>query len=416
MLQVLSIITPMVARYTRIEALYIHKQKWILVRNFEKVLTDLYASILKINLEMVHFYKSSSAKRVRDAVMGRHDWKGMLADVKTRDEICLGFTNIFDAENADARHAELHTLVWEQQEVMDRTLKFLQANHNHVQQEANDAVIEWISKINPGDDHGSILDRTKTDTVFRTSGQWLLGRSQYHAWTEATHEAESVLSIEGYIGTGKTSLMSLIIENMLERSNLANGQQVAFFYCSKSHGKQDGSPTKDILRGLLRQLAFGEDGLYLLEPIEYAYKQARMHGGLQQYLTDQLCLDLLQSCVTIHGTVYIIIDALDESAGWEDVLEELGKIRYGTLGTVKLCFSSRPEVVVSSRFPDVLSVDVGESDTQADLRAFVEYAVTSRGSPLLKDPEGGLEKALINALCDGAQGMCASSSLAEHMS
>jgi hypothetical protein len=286
---------------------------------------------------------------------------------------------------------------------MDDALKLLLRNQRQIELQSNQEILEWISEFNPGNDHARVLEKTQTDGLFSNTCQWLLEHPFYRAWTAASDENRTVLSIQGPIGTGKTTIMSRIIETLLVTSNLSGTSQVAFFYCSGSYST--GSPTKDIIRGLLRQLAFAADGVQLLEAVQLAAKDARKDNGAREYITYRTCLELLQNCLDAHGEVLFVIDALDECAEWEVLLDELSNIQRNSTGTLKFCFSSRPEVSVSTTFPNVQSIYIDEAQTNLDLWSFVEQEVLRKGKPLLKDREGDLEKRLISALYTKAEGM-----------
>ena len=395
-------LAPIIARYTRIEAIYVHGQRKSLIIEFADLLIDLYKQILTAQVEMILFYSRTSTGRFFTSIIPKHDWQGILQGIRAQDGTCRTFASIFDAEDAEDHATQLRTMLRNQDDRMNEILHLHQ--NTQLVERANKirAILSWLSPMNPGNDHGTVLDKSKTGSSFRDAGQWLFDDNRYKDWQDESNPIKC-LWLRGFLGTGKTTLTSLIIERLLD--TVDEHQRIAFFYCVRDKVSQGGMPFKTVLRGLLRGLAFSIGYKDVTRHVETAFDEGQKGGGLKEYITDDMCRDLLVENTKSFSTTYIIIDALDECAQVETLLDNLCSIQDSNSPKVKICLSSRLGVSPHEFFPQASVIEVGADSTQADMRRFIEETIKTARPRILDGTRPDLEDRIIALLCAHANGM-----------
>ncbi|KAH8821314.1 hypothetical protein F5884DRAFT_83295 [Xylogone sp. PMI_703] len=133
-------------------------------------------------------------------------------------------------------------------------------------------------------------------------GIWVLDEPQYNYWQGSI--ISSLLWLSGELGTGKTVLISTIIEHIRTLYGYGNQGTVAYFYCSGTVGLD----AETILRNIVRQLAESERGLDMLT------NEWKKRGCGRDILKSTETRNLLCELITLNGKsqTTIIIDALDE--------------------------------------------------------------------------------------------------------
>ncbi|KAH7142789.1 hypothetical protein B0J13DRAFT_50800 [Dactylonectria estremocensis] len=192
-------------------------------------------------------------------------------------------------------------------------------------------LLRWISKDSALEDHAKYgRDR------LQDSGMWLLNHLELQAWRHSP--SSSTMWLRGSVGTGKSTLMSLVIDSFLERLSATNSMSILYFYC------KEGQDPEDVLRNLVRQLI-------ILKP--------DISPSLTNDIIDRSplgateCIDLITLFVKKHDYVTIAIDSLDKCYP-----EELGTSKYNYLqlleGLISLLgISHRPiKILFSSGMED----------------------------------------------------------------
>jgi hypothetical protein len=104
-----------------------------------------------------------------------------------------------------------------------------------------------------------------------------------------------------------------------------------------------------------------------------------------------------------------MIDALDQCDKPAEVLKALRDASQQSPGKLELLVSSRADVQVDKKLPDVVTVDINASMPVDDMVAYVTTEVKSREKDerLLKGEGEDLEDELIEVLCQKAGNMYA---------
>ncbi|KAB2099841.1 hypothetical protein AG0111_0g11852 [Alternaria gaisen] len=282
----------------------------------------------------------------------------------------------------------------------------------------NSSIANWISTI-PYESHHDFACRN----LLAGSGQWLFDSDEFISWNVGDPLTSTVLWLHGIPGSGKTSLVALAIQR--ERKRLADTKaRLAFFYCQRSSAEPQRSKQRELLRSLLRQLAFDING-GLQEPVKILYAKKKKEAELAQHevqvFTDEEVITLLVKLFKMRNTT-IMIDALDEMVRderptlyevFDDISERLRNSdssdnRHAVL---RLLVSSRNDRDIVLKLSSYRNVCIGVANNREDIREFVkrELKKSINGFQLLvdtpKDQQQAVLESIERTLVTKAQGM-----------
>ncbi|KAL9611924.1 MAG: hypothetical protein Q9167_003447 [Letrouitia subvulpina] len=167
-----------------------------------------------------------------------------------------------------------------------------------------------IQSFKPSDNHGLILDiigameplqlsryQTAASNRHPGSGLWFLEDPKYIRWK---NNMDKVLLVQGSARCGKTILCSVVLEDLLFNSS-SDDRGVGFCFFETSDDSQDLS--EQTLRLIIIQLYAQLKGS--TEDIRQL-----IDNGLWDMDLEKL-MPILQRAINLHGSVYIILDALN---------------------------------------------------------------------------------------------------------
>ncbi|KAH7011079.1 hypothetical protein EDB80DRAFT_383921 [Ilyonectria destructans] len=378
--------TQLVARYKTVEEDYLHGMHGK-HEDFEKVLVAMYREIALFYIKAACYFARSTMKRMLRGVAVLDGWKSNLANLTKADEECQAFVTSLG---------------------LSASLK------------KGDRILEKLSKIETGNQINSIkswllsdidvdkqhLDKQdKLGSEFSNSGRWLLDSHEFTNWEEST---SGQFWISGAIGTGKTSLVSIVVD----RIRLLGVENVAFFYYSVDTSKTLQTPSttsrlEQILRGLVGQLAMSPDKQRVAEEVEIAFDEALKRGTLQPApLGWEGAKNLLIKIISSRRNTTVIIDGIDEFPEFTTLLKELKAIYDAVkLGKLRLLLSSQTVVPVSAYFPSTTLMVAGGEKSKPDMKAFIERKVKLFRSDHSKALTQMVADDMVDTLSEKAEGM-----------
>jgi hypothetical protein len=253
--------------------------------------------------------------------------------------------------------------------------------------------------------------KTTCKDLLENSGNWLLENNAFKEWKSSP--ASSVLWLHGIPGSGKTKLVAQVINNL---EPFLPAGSFAYFYCLRSAAEDERSRPEEVIRSILRQLAFAGNGARVLkEPAAKKYeakeKEAKKHCSDEiDRLTLQECIRLLVELLKDTSTA-IVIDAIDElkkDDRWilyealDTIQEEL------EIGVVRILISSRDDGDIKMKLSCYPNVYIKATDNKDDVQQFVIQEVDKaiKNCRLLRGSVSiDLKADIINTLIEGAQGM-----------
>lgn len=208
----------------------------------------------------------------------------------------------------------------------------------------------------------------------------MLRSPEWASWCAAEHRC---LWIHGIPGAGKTILMSHLIEHIARSCDQAAQQNstYAYYYCLYARHQDEDTP---FLKWLINRLCREADcvPLYLFEMSKHG---ADPNGA---WLLEALALVLM-----LFDTVYVAIDAIDESSNRQNLLESIYVLATDERFTrIRLLTSSRDYIdIEKTMLRCAVSCPMDNPYVVQDLRICVHRALQSNPR-FAKWPENLLQR------------------------
>ncbi len=236
------------------------------------------------------------------------------------------------------------------------------------------------------------------------SGRWLLGdqehtkdadyRREYLHWQDS--KDSSVAWLRGISGTGKTVLLSIIIDHLRSQIDQhGRADHLAFFYASGKEVSSWADPD-EVLRSIVRQLSYTPAGSAVEAPAKRKYDQLVSAGNEPLRPTMSECVEMIVA-LTSDFPVIIVVDALDElgtgnsaqqvHSSRNDLIESLGEIVKRCSNPVKVLLSTLSDSPAETRLrhefanPDAIDphcsgnwhiIEVNSTRNAEDISRFID--------------------------------------------
>ncbi|KAL8735775.1 MAG: hypothetical protein Q9166_000639 [cf. Caloplaca sp. 2 TL-2023] len=260
------------------------------------------------------------------------------------------------------------------------------------EEEELEKALAWLSPVDPALKHRAFARDRQDGTGF-----WLFDLPEMKAWLETPKNG---LWIWGIPGAGKTTLSTLVVDEVLSRKR-STSVGTAYFYIR--HDDKDSHKVSNVLGSLIAQLA-RQDPEALADLMEF-YAQYSTRGSLATPPDDHELNQKLRDISRHFTETYIMIDGLDECGPaldpnrkrLIDTVAGLHGSREGSIGTL---IFSRDEYDIRNEFDRVHFHVVSIAATSADLLLYVN-AWLGR----LEIRSEKLKTEIIDTLVDEANGM-----------
>ncbi|KAH7190457.1 hypothetical protein DER44DRAFT_844760 [Fusarium oxysporum] len=246
-------------------------------------------------------------------------------------------------------------------------------------EEQRHKVYNWLTSTDP-----SPLHNRSRRLYEQGTGSWML-RSPH--WTEWLVSNIRCLWVHGIPGAGKTILASWLIEqvqNHCKQSSKMNAPCTsAYYYCYFGHHQDETVP---FLRWIIAQLS-RQAGI-VSSSVHDLFKR----GGEPSI---QELLDSLEQILQVFGSVYIVIDAVDESNTRQDLLEVIYTlVTDPRFSNIHILITSREYIDIELVMEKIsVSVPMSNELVEQDIRIHVRSILRSNrkfqrwSSDLLKEVE-----------------------------
>lgn len=411
-------IARMLGRYAIFEDIYLRRTSKASME-LENAIVRLYSTILMYQSKAKSFFDQSSPKRILRGVFVTEDEFANMArkmDLQQSDvDRCAA---ILDAENQNSVSDSLEALSINQQEKYTGLMELLHTIdgpilrmssqlsgiEDHLDKSKRYEILRWISAQPYLEHHEQISKK-----VLAGTGKWLLEDPIYADWQKAS--TSSLLWLHGKVGAGKSTLVSIVIEDAVRRFEAGQSPPPVYFYCSRNAAEPQRSDPAAILSSIVRQLSCAGPGLPLLPPVVEKYEkkgQGFSSQGLQIEESRQLIIELIEH----YPMTTIFIDALDECDPEKrymllDAIESL--LQDSSLGLLKIFLSSRDDQDIACTLQEYPSLELVSSKNSADIEAFVreetEGLVKKRRLLRNSHAKEALRVLIIDEVSRGADGM-----------
>jgi len=362
-------ISKILARYTAVEKLLPISKVDCPDINFEQSIMAVYTNILNYQVTAACHFGRKTLPRMFANITTANDWAGILKKVQSADTSCQAFISIKSTQELlkqiqkipQGFNRELYEKWQENKTKSDEVLRQWiddRLKESEDQQEENEKIISWISSAKVGEDHAAV--REKLGISYWDSGQWLINpfngqQNQLEGWKSSK---DGQIWLRGSVGTGKTSLVSIVINYLIENRPQ---DRLAFFYCSRN--STTNTPV-EILRSLVAQLVWSADGSEVTDQVKKIHKKRTARRSIESPFSVSDYVDLLATLIRQHGPTIIVIDALDECGSPMELLWKLFEI-WTKARQLKVFISSREGIEVTKVFSEALVVKM-ESDNSSD--------------------------------------------------
>ncbi|KAF8537949.1 hypothetical protein BDD12DRAFT_806544 [Trichophaea hybrida] len=207
-------------------------------------------------------------------------------------------------------------------------------------------VLAWLSPVHALDTH---IETKKSRRV--GTGRWFLEDQAFKNWGS---NDKSFLRIEGSEGTGKTVLMSIVIDHLLQQ-----GKQPTYFYCNATT-----KPTH-LYGSILSQLLSLAPSL---PPEIESYYNSSYHRRPYEH---ELQSHLLRVIPSSPNPPIILIDGLDEVLGKEELLATLLDIQ----NHCSLILTSREDEDITDTFEALPKFEIQPTIIAPELEEFIKQEV-----------------------------------------
>ncbi|MCJ1248784.1 hypothetical protein MMC30_006003 [Trapelia coarctata] len=384
-------IAEIICRYAILEDLYLRHESPA-TDELKRALVQFYAAIMVYLSKVKSYFDQNSARRIlKSGLLSESDLEDHFGRIRTEQATVDHCIVLVDEQHQINRHDELTRLLNE----IDGPLNRMSDSLRNVQDNLEEPYLQHH-------------EQTKKD-VLPGTGEWLLSDPVFMTWKKDS--VCSLLWLHGILGSGKSKLVSIVIEDAMNDCRSGNSPPPAFFYCSRNPAEPRRSNQEAVLASIVRQLSSLGPRFPLLDPVVAKYQekedQAFASGPLD---IDESCALIIQ-LTEQYPIITLIVDALDECDPGKraQLLKSLEKILRESSGLVKIFLSSRDDQDIVCRLQDYPNLEIASDKNRDDIKKFVEAEVQElvKEKKLLRHSSAKEEliELIIDKVIEGATGM-----------
>lgn len=219
----------------------------------------------------------------------------------------------------------------------------------------------WLSAPNPSTNHNRACHARQDDT-----GLWFLN-GPFHYWTKEY----PLMWLYGKAGCGKTVLSSTIITEVEQkcRSDTETVAVVYFYFDFNDIEKQN---SNKMICSLVQQLH--AQSRKECQQLRTLFSSCG-NGGRQPNFYD--LFEVMKSIIKTFGTIYIILDALDECLDREELLEKIEKIQNWQISNLHMLLTSRELKDIETALEPMINshnkICIQNAVVNADIELYVNH-------------------------------------------
>jgi Ankyrin repeats (3 copies)/NACHT domain len=372
-----------------------HEDSGASERAIHRILDRLDKEAAAASFEYVKAIKDIQAKELQNAKIHRDLVEDEIISQTSERQKQETERNLQGAERMDQNTERkeqsdwraLEQRYWQDQNIVSQNLVTSSS------EEAQKSLIAWLSPASSEDRHDEALKAQYPGTC-----RWIFDTHEFADWTA---QGGWMLWVHGIPGAGKTVLTASTIKRL--QDDICPDEAIAYFYFD--HRNADSQTTRDFLATIIVSL-IGRSTAFL-EAISKGLNSARLAGrSPTTNLLEQCLVDSIQH----FETIYIVVDALDESSMPDQMMEQLIGLRDPAHNRVKLLVTSRTNAHVQEFFeehePDSPKIKLKPSLTHPDIIKYAEgnvHDMVKRRKIKLR--EASLQDDIISALSEKSDGM-----------
>ncbi|PVH69859.1 hypothetical protein DL98DRAFT_661450 [Cadophora sp. DSE1049] len=248
-------------------------------------------------------------------------------------------------------------------------------------------VCNWFEKTNPSPNHNAARDLYEDGT-----GNWVLRSQEWIEWVSLQSRS---LWMHGIPGAGKTVLAAHLIEQVQRLCHKNTGGKVTcvYFYCYHGHNQDEAAP---FLRWLISQL---------FRQLDYIPRCA--YDVFQEGKEPDIpaLMSILEGSLHQFQTVFVMVDALDESQPREHLLKILHDIVTDQrFDRIQLFATSRDYIDIRRTMSGISQpLSMSNCLVEADIKHYISAMISS--NPKFQRWPHSLRAEVVEILGQKAKGM-----------
>ncbi|EWG49990.1 hypothetical protein FVEG_09329 [Fusarium verticillioides 7600] len=250
-------------------------------------------------------------------------------------------------------------------------------------------LIKWLSSLDFCDKQRSLFSKHHGDT-----GKWLLDSDKFQDWLSASDEESTMLWCAGNPGSGKSVMMSTVI-NYLEETTKKDEVAIAYVYCDYKD-KQTLSET-NIWASVTRQLA---EACSQLPPDIISFRDKYLEK--RSLPSDEERISLITSLSKRFQKTFILIDALDECP--EENRDAFLRLASDVDASVHLMITSRMNLDLTESFGRLTQITIAARPSDVETYLDAKMRANSRMRSFLRRDKA-LRNDIISTLVKKTDGM-----------
>ncbi|KAH6670150.1 hypothetical protein B0J14DRAFT_517196 [Halenospora varia] len=393
-----------ICRYAVFEDVYLQSPSPA-TDELQRALVKFYAAIMVYLSKVKSYFEQNSAmRRLKSGFLAKSDIESYFSAIATAQETVDRCSCMVEMQEKLNQRMDLKRLLECIDGPMERISADLESIKDGFESSKRTEILRWISP-EPYIQHH---EQAKREVLLGT-GQWLLSDPVFQRWKKES--VSSILWLHGIPGSGKSKLVSIVIEDA--KKVFQNGQSPApvFFYCSRNTAEPARSNPDAIVASIVRQLSSIQLGHPLLPPTVAAYKKQEMEGFTSGSLGIDESRALILQLAQHYPLITIVIDALDECHPERraDLLRTFESILQECSSLVKIFVSSRDDQDIVWHLQKYPNLELSSNKNTDDITTFVRKeteALIMQGKLLrLSKNKENLKKEIIEQVTKNADGM-----------
>ncbi|CAO2655499.1 Nn.00g043020.m01.CDS01 [Neocucurbitaria sp. VM-36] len=357
-------IAELICRYAVVERLYLQGMSGA-KEELERALVRLYAAILNYLSKVKQYVEQGTAKRIlKNAILSEPLLDSALIEISGLENDASRCMALVDKNDTINDRAELKDLLNTPLQSMSNDMKVIK---DGLEASKRLEIMRWLSPEPYLQHHNQV-----SQDVLPGTGQWLLSDAIFAKWKRES--TSSILWVHGILGSGKSALASVVIDDLVKRFQAGVSPQPIFFYCSRNPAEPARSDPKAILASIARQLSSLKPGSELLGHTVELFKKKEAEGFASGPLQMEETCALIAQLIDEYQQTTIIIDALDEidpqTRG--KLLKALKQILQSSSSLVKIIVTSRNEQDLAFHLQHYPNIEVNLRRNADDIAQFVK--------------------------------------------
>ncbi|KAI1526347.1 hypothetical protein PtrSN001A_009972 [Pyrenophora tritici-repentis] len=249
----LARVAELICRFALIKQLYLQGTSKE-AKALELAVVKLYARTLVFLSTAKQYLEQGTAKRIaKSAFLTGSDLGLGLNEIQVAEKDVDRCMALVDKMDNTENYAKLIGILARIDMPLRRMDDGLNNIHDDLQASKRTRIVQWLSPEPYIQHHKQNMQGVLTGT-----GQWLLADPIFKRWKDDS--ASSILWLHGIPGSGKSKLVSVVIEEAVARYKAGDSPQPVFFYCSRNPADTDVNEQAERAQpiGLLSQLSGGQ--------------------------------------------------------------------------------------------------------------------------------------------------------------